>query len=172
MTYSSGFPVRLAGGRLALDFINTADWSDQGVVVHEKIGDTDDLRVWLRIVGLSAAHSSEAIDVLHRFRLDLRTAIQSGAADDTQTLLRRAQSLDPNASPDAQPLTGLLAVSALSILTDPRERDRIKMCPGVDCGWFFADETKNRRRKWCLMETCGNRAKSLRHYAKVVKAKG
>ena len=172
MTYSSGYPVRLAGGRLALDFINTADWSAEGAVVHEKIEDAADLSVWLGSVGLSEARPPEDIEVLHQFRLDLRKVISAGAGDEAEDVVCYAKSLDPTASPHAQPLIGLLAVSALSILTDPRDRDRIKMCPGLDCGWFFADETKNRRRKWCLMETCGNRAKSVRHYAKAVKAKG
>lgn len=172
MTYSSGYPVRLAGGRLALDFINTADWSAEGAVVHEKIEDRDDLTVWLRSVGLPEARAPEDIEVLHRFRLDLRKVIGVSAGDEVRDVVRQASSLNPTASPDAQPLISLIAVSALSILTDPRERDRIKMCPGVDCGWFFVDETKNRRRKWCFMETCGNRAKSMRHYAKTVNAKG
>lgn len=161
----------MAGGRLALDFINTADWSAEGVVVHEKIVDSADLAVWLQRVGLPAARLPDDIDELHQFRLDLRKVIDDGTSDQVQKLLGDAQALDQDAPPDAQPLTALLAVSALSMLIDPRERDRIKMCPGADCGWFFADGTRNRRRKWCLMETCGNRAKSVRHYAKTVKAK-
>ena len=33
---------------------------------------------------------------------------------------------------------------------------------------MFLDETKNARRKWCVMEVCGNRAKATRHYARKV----
>ena len=65
-----------------------------------------------------------------------------------------------------QPLFGLIAISALSILSDARELTRVKKCLGTDCGWLFLDETKNARRKWCIMETCGNRAKASRSYAR------
>ena len=39
------------------------------------------------------------------------------------------------------------------------------------CGWVFLDETKNRRRRWCSMKDCGNRAKARRHYARQREAK-
>jgi predicted RNA-binding Zn ribbon-like protein len=42
----------------------------------------------------------------------------------------------------------------------PVERTRI--CPG--CGWVFIDRSKGGRRRWCDMATCGNAAKSRRHY--------
>ncbi len=44
------------------------------------------------------------------------------------------------------------------------EKNRLKTCPGLHCGWIFLDETKNARRKWCSMEACGNREKSKRNY--------
>jgi predicted RNA-binding Zn ribbon-like protein len=34
-------------------------------------------------------------------------------------------------------------------------------CPGAGCGWLFLDPT--RRRRWCIMAVCGNRAKARRH---------
>jgi predicted RNA-binding Zn ribbon-like protein len=34
-------------------------------------------------------------------------------------------------------------------------------CPGPGCGWLFADP--RRRRRWCTMTVCGNRAKARRH---------
>ena len=40
----------------------------------------------------------------------------------------------------------------------------VRECAGYDCGWLFMDTTKNRSRRWCDMGTCGNRAKSRRHY--------
>jgi hypothetical protein len=30
-------------------------------------------------------------------------------------------------------------------------------CPGDDCGWVFLDHRG--RRRWCSMQSCGNRAK-------------
>ena len=52
MTYASNHPVRLVGGRLALDLVNTADWSATDQVVHEKIASSDDLKVWLNALVL------------------------------------------------------------------------------------------------------------------------
>ena len=172
MTYRDGHPVRLVGGRLALDFLNTADWASDGTVVHEKIAELGDLDVWLRAVGLPEAARPGCVEAVHRFRDELRRVFRAGADARLFGLqaplcaidLGETASLDDLAR---QPALGLVAASAVSILGDPRERGRIKTCPGIDCGWMFIDETKNRRRKWCLMETCGNRAKAARHYRRV-----
>jgi predicted RNA-binding Zn ribbon-like protein len=40
----------------------------------------------------------------------------------------------------------------------------VGVCPGEGCGWLFFDASKNRSRRWCAMEDCGNRAKARRHY--------
>lgn len=39
---------------------------------------------------------------------------------------------------------------------------RLRGCPGEDCGWMFLDVSKNSRRQWCDMQTCGNLAKVRR----------
>lgn len=44
--------------------------------------------------------------------------------------------------------------------------DRLKLCEGHDCAWLFLDTSKNGRRRWCSMATCGNTAKARRHYQK------
>ncbi|MGH8826162.1 MAG: CGNR zinc finger domain-containing protein [Jiangellaceae bacterium] len=41
--------------------------------------------------------------------------------------------------------------------------DRIGRCPG--CGCLFLDTSRNGRRRWCSMSTCGSRTKSARYYA-------
>jgi flagellar biosynthesis GTPase FlhF len=33
---------------------------------------------------------------------------------------------------------------------------------GPDCRWVFSDSSRSGRRKWCDMNTCGNRAKAAR----------
>ncbi len=56
--------------------------------------------------------------------------------------------------------------SAVELLTAP-EVARVKVCPGVgDCGWLFLDTSKNGRRRWCSMESCGSRVKMRRYYAR------
>jgi predicted RNA-binding Zn ribbon-like protein len=58
-------------------------------------------------------------------------------------------------------ILGPVVLSALSVLTGS-DLSRIKRCPGDHCGWLFFDTTKNKRRRWCEMEVCGNRAKQKR----------
>ena len=53
--------------------------------------------------------------------------------------------------------------SAAELLTS-EERRRVRECGGGACTWLFLDHSRNRSRRWCSMETCGNRAKARRHY--------
>jgi predicted RNA-binding Zn ribbon-like protein len=40
----------------------------------------------------------------------------------------------------------------------------VRRCASESCGWLFLDKTKNHRRRWCEMKTCGNRDKARRYY--------
>lgn len=53
------------------------------------------------------------------------------------------------------PLDALL-IEAGNLLADQR-RELIAACPGEGCGWLFLNTS--RRRRWCQMSVCGNRAK-------------
>ena len=65
--------------------------------------------------------------------------------------------LDPSVT--AAPLSAI-AWSAAGFLTSPAA-GTVGACPGVGCGWVFADPRG--RRRWCSMAWCGNRAKANRH---------
>jgi len=45
---------------------------------------------------------------------------------------------------------------------------RLKICPEETCRVAFYDQSKNRSRRWCSMEVCGNRTKvrsyRMRHF--------
>lgn len=41
---------------------------------------------------------------------------------------------------------------------------RLKICPGIHCGWVFYDGSRNRTGRWCSMAVCGGRAKARTHY--------
>jgi len=56
-----------------------------------------------------------------------------------------------------------VAYSAAELLTSS-SADRVKACPGEGCGWIFLDQSRNRSRRWCDMQSCGNREKARRHY--------
>ena len=55
-------------------------------------------------------------------------------------------------------ILGPITLSALSLLME-MDLSRTKRCEGKECGWLFFDATKNKSRRWCSMERCGNRAK-------------
>jgi predicted RNA-binding Zn ribbon-like protein len=40
----------------------------------------------------------------------------------------------------------------------------VRRCASESCAWLFLDKTKNHRRRWCEMKTCGNRDKARRYY--------
>jgi predicted RNA-binding Zn ribbon-like protein len=46
------------------------------------------------------------------------------------------------------------------------ELGRVRRCADSRCPRVFFDRTKNGRRRWCDMATCGNRAKAARHRAR------
>lgn len=43
----------------------------------------------------------------------------------------------------------------------------LRQCPGDGCAWLFLDTSRNKSRRWCTMEVCGNRSKARRHYEQV-----
>jgi predicted RNA-binding Zn ribbon-like protein len=60
---------------------------------------------------------------------------------------------------------GPIALAAVELFTHG-DFSRIKQCGGHACGWLFFDATKNKGRRWCEMEVCGNRAKQRRLHAR------
>ena len=57
----------------------------------------------------------------------------------------------------------LAVLSAADLLTSGELR-AVRECAAANCSWLFLDTTRNRRRRWCDMRVCGNRAKARRHY--------
>lgn len=43
---------------------------------------------------------------------------------------------------------------------------RVRLCANPKCLWLFVDASKGGTRRWCEMNSCGNRAKAQRHYQK------
>lgn len=63
------------------------------------------------------------------------------------------------------PLGAIARLAADLLVT--AEPESIRCCAGLGCGWLFHDTSPNKRRRWCSMEACGNRAKARRHYQRV-----
>ncbi len=67
---------------------------------------------------------------------------------------------------------GMLAAalwSTADVLAGP-DRARLRECANHRCLWLFLDDSKNRTRRWCSMQSCGNRAKAHRHYLRSKRA--
>jgi len=60
-----------------------------------------------------------------------------------------------------------VARAAAALLTSDKVL-RVRECEDDrGCGYLFIDQSKNHSRRWCSMESCGNRAKARRHYSRV-----
>lgn len=44
--------------------------------------------------------------------------------------------------------------------------EKVRQCAHEECVLYFLDTSKSGKRKWCSMETCGNRKKASKHYSK------
>jgi predicted RNA-binding Zn ribbon-like protein len=56
-----------------------------------------------------------------------------------------------------------VARSAADLLTSG-DLPAVRECALDVCAWLFLDRSKNQKRRWCDMKTCGNRSKARRHY--------
>jgi predicted RNA-binding Zn ribbon-like protein len=73
---------------------------------------------------------------------------------------------------DEEALDSLIWPVALSTaeLLISEDRERVGQCADDrGCGWLFLDTSKNRSRRWCDINDCGNRAKQRRHYERMRK---
>jgi predicted RNA-binding Zn ribbon-like protein len=56
-----------------------------------------------------------------------------------------------------------IALDALDLIGDPSVA-RLRRCDNTtSCGWLFLDVSRNQRRRWCAMETCGAAVKMKRY---------
>ncbi|TGG95451.1 hypothetical protein E4656_03230 [Natronospirillum operosum] len=178
---------QLVGGRLCLDFLNTADWQDE-TLVADHVETLADLSAWSRRAGLhfkpvQHADATTALQRISAFRQDLRAlflkvmtgqGLNQGDANFLNSAFATSQGTNPITVADGalvyqhsddlcRDLQLPVLFSALDLLTSP-DIHRVKRCPGHKCGWLFVDQSRNGARKWCSMETCGNREKARSHY--------
>ncbi len=67
-----------------------------------------------------------------------------------------------------RPLWSIVQTAA-ALLTSP-ELPLVRQCAADDCSYLFVDTSRNRSRRWCDMDDCGNRAKAKRHYRRTKQA--
>jgi predicted RNA-binding Zn ribbon-like protein len=91
-----------------------------------------------------------------------------GAALRRRRLELRGSRFDWSRIPSDRPLDAFLSpivLDAAELLTSP-QRFKIRACAAEDCGWLFLDTSRSGRRRWCTMQSCGNRAKARRFHAR------
>lgn len=70
-----------------------------------------------------------------------------------------------------EPALGLLiAVAARAKVEGTWQR--LKACPGRNCGWVFFDHSRNGSSRWCSMKVCGDREKSRALYWRRAERRG
>jgi predicted RNA-binding Zn ribbon-like protein len=177
--------VNLLGNALCLDFANSVDWAADGEPSKDEVlHDPDHLRRWgVRLgIGDSPPDGAELRRALE-LRAALHHALVSIAAGDEPdpdhlATIRKHHAraaaaghltrgeddtwrLDWHAEEPGR-VRYAVAMDAVGLLADAQRLDRVRHCPGHDCGWLFLDLSG--RRRWCSMDTCGSRAKMRRMY--------
>ncbi|WP_309669354.1 ABATE domain-containing protein [Gemmatimonas sp.] len=173
------------GGDLLRDFEALLNWFQaQGAVDDERAAG-----IRRRAVLQPAAAAATLVDA-RRVRAALRVLAEKGHLSDrvrddavleiNRVLGRSAgtRRLDPRGEggyarafvPTGDAFAGLMipiVESAADSLVEA-ELARARRCADPRCHRVFLDGTKNGRRRWCDMGTCGNRAKAARHRARTV----
>lgn len=177
------FPDFRLGGVLATSFTGTL--SERRGDPVERIPVPRRLVDWLVVNGL-------AVDSCTRVQLDrareLREAIHAAATaaalqealpasavqviNDRSAQGRAAAILTPEgerrwrlgSASCVEDALGVIAADAISIIAGERD-GRLALCASPTCRAAFFDTSQSRTRKWCDMNTCGNRQKKARFRA-------
>jgi predicted RNA-binding Zn ribbon-like protein len=181
-------------GSHPLDLINTVDWRDDPARRLELVPTAQALSRWARHVGVPAAlargvrHESqrrravrlrETLASLFQARAE-RRPLPAGASAAltrwTREAWRHRELADHRGTPAWRWQSRIDAVDRIlfdlvleagTLLLSP-DADRIRICAGAGCGWFFLDRSKAGRRRWCSMAACGNRVKVRQYRRKQV----
>ncbi|MGW2150608.1 CGNR zinc finger domain-containing protein [Nonomuraea bangladeshensis] len=168
--------------RVIEEFINTRHQDG------DELATPDQLATWLHARGLVPAGTevtAEQRDRAGRVREGLRALIAANNEEPVSS--PRPDGLDPAARAELAELTRDLPLMLDVTVSPPRlvARDpgpveaalagllavvaeaaadgtwtRLKACREPSCRWAYYDHSRNRRRTWCSMELCGNRAKA------------
>lgn len=175
------------GNNAAIDFVNT-EIVRHGELVDLLQADADFVR-WVGAAGFdlntkvsaddlaAAKQLRSALKDLFQARMERRPARRGSLSTVNRHLSNHAAhevlqinttSGDFELVPDkaAAGITALLARLAhqgAELLASPQAA-QLKHCSNTACVLIFLDTSRNQQRRWCSMETCGNRAKAAKHY--------
>jgi predicted RNA-binding Zn ribbon-like protein len=184
--------IRLDGGSLCLDFVNTIH-DRYAVAVEDYLQQPQRFLDWcVRAGALPPEHGVRAPRAAHSRAALMRDVVTlrhhlyglfAARIDDLSPPPDAVRGLDcwlhrawasqsfgadgqlhwrADASDARLPLKRI-ALDALDLLGDP-STSRLRRCANTTCcGWLFLDTSKNQRRRWCAMETCGTADKMQRY---------
>ena len=155
---------------LANDHLNTIDVNTVGVHIESQLEITD---------------ADIKIEEVHSFRRDLKDLITTHLNKEpfskaslfavNQYLLyapcqKKLESVDQqfllqplDEQLSIRQLLGKIALEAATLLTSANGQ-HIKNCSNSKCVLMFVDTSRSKKRRWCSMDRCGNRAKANAFY--------
>lgn len=156
-------------------FANTVNLEDG----PEELSSANALRDWLAAHGLLAPKAAVSRGDLSRavaLREAMRTLVAvnntcgedpSAAAVLDDVAVRAGLRLrfdcggEVRAEPTARGVDGALGqiVAAVHAAMTDDSWSRLKACAREQCRWVYVDASRNRSKRWCSMEVCGNREK-------------
>lgn len=171
----------LPGGPISTDLLNTrwgpldggVDWLDRDEAV-QLFASSHGVEVSLAKIATARGSLIEARTLIEALFLASPAAVDAETIDAINSALNQATvRLDvadegPNVAITSDDgVKRIVIESILDAVDHVRERPaRIRSCEHEDCTLWFVDTSKAGRRRWCSMDTCGNRTKARRHYAR------
>ncbi len=178
----AGFPDFRLGTVLATSFTGTL--SERHGEAVERIPTPRRLIDWLAVSGLPVDSCTTAeLDLARELRESIHAAATAAAIqealpasavqviNDRSAQGRAAAVLTPEgerrwllASASVEDALSVIAADAISIIAGERD-GRLALCASPTCQAAFFDTSQSRTRRWCDMNTCGNRQKKARFNA-------
>ncbi|MEU6745016.1 CGNR zinc finger domain-containing protein [Spirillospora sp. NPDC046719] len=180
----AGFPEFRLGSVLATSF--TATLTERRGDAVERIPTPQRLVDWLAVNGLAVDSCTAAqLDLARELREAIHLAATAAALqnalpasavqviNDRSVQGRAAAILTPEgerqwrlgSSSRVEDALSVIAADAIEIIAGERD-GKLALCASPTCQAAFFDTSQSRTRKWCDMNTCGNRQKKARFNAK------
>ncbi|MCZ1005653.1 CGNR zinc finger domain-containing protein [Streptomyces lydicus] len=179
----AAFPDFRLGKVLATSFTGTL--SERYGDAVERIPTPHRLVDWLTVNGLAVDSCTTAqLDLARELRESIHAAATAAAIrdalpasavqviNDRSAQGRAAAILTPEgerrwrlgSASCVEDALSVIAVDAISIIAGERD-GKLALCASPTCQAAFFDTSRSRTRKWCDMNTCGNRQKKARFHA-------
>ncbi|MFE2992734.1 CGNR zinc finger domain-containing protein [Streptomyces sp. NPDC059262] len=176
----SGFPDFRLGTVLATSFTGTL--SERHGDAVERIPTPHRLVDWLAVYGLTVDSCTTAqLELARELRESIHAAATAAAIqepppaaavqviNDCSAQGRAAATLTPegkrrwqlSSASCVEDALSVIAADAISIIAGERD-GKLALCASPTCQAAFFDTSQSRTRKWCDMNTCGNRQKKAR----------